>query len=308
MEGIWLDNGVFSFRSDLHEPEPQSGWCKAEVICASICGTDLELQQGYAAYSGIPGHEFVARVIDPESPLYQQRVVSRINIGCGQCEYCQSGIVEHCKDRRVIGIRNQAGAFAERVVLPTCNLIPIPEELSDNRACLVEPVAAAHQLLTQIEVRGDVLIIGAGRLGQLVSMVLATHGVNCSLLVRNPERKLIAEHVNVVTDADPGRYDVVVDCSGSASGLNTAISGVRPRGTIVLKSSLSNGANVDWNAIVVNEITVVGSRCGPFETAINWLTHSFDADDALKVFPLVEFDAALAAASNPQVFKVLLQP
>lgn len=267
---------------------------------AGICGTDLQLLEGYAAFSGIPGHEFVgvvqATTSADDAAWVGRRVVGEINIGCGRCEWCADGVKEHCVSRTVVGIRNRDGAFAEFLCLPAGNLHHVPDAMDDETAVFVEPTAAACRVLEQVAIdqRTQVAVVGDGRLGLLVAQVLKTATPDVTVLGRHARKLeiahalgLIARHTDA-TESGASRFDVVVDATGRPEGLRRALELVRPRGTVVMKSTFHGEAAVASWPIVVNEVTRVGSRCGPFPRAIELL-----ASGAIRVKPLVSRVAAL---------------
>lgn len=313
MKGIWLQDGQLELKHDLPAPEVREGELLVDVIFAGICGTDLELLSGYAGFRGIPGHEFVGRVADGPAEWCGRRIVGSINIGCGQCDFCLRGDPGHCDRRQVIGIRDRAGAFAEQLTIPVANAFPVPDELEDREAVLVEPLAAALEILTQVEVddASRVLVIGAGRLGQLVAQVLATRAGKVDVLVRNKVRSAAFAplDVSVVREASPG-YDLVVECSGNPAGMDAALASVRSRGTVVLKSTLAAPPVTSLNEIVINEITLVGSRCGPFDEAVEFIRSGKleTAHLAFENYRLEDFEQAFARARVPGVYKVNLGP
>lgn len=270
--------------------------CLIRVTCAGICGTDLELLGGYAAFAGIPGHEFVGVV--EEAPAADRawigrRVVGEINVGCGSCEWCRSGVKEHCERRTVVGIRGRDGAFAEYLTLPAANLHEVPAAIDDEQAVFVEPVAAACRILEQIDVAGsDVAVLGDGRLGLLVGQVLRHAGARVRLHGRHARKMQIAERlgleVAIHEAGSTGLHDIVVDATGRAEGLVRALHLVKPRGTVVLKSTFHGTAPVETWPVVVNEVRVIGSRCGPFAPALELV-----ASGAAQVQPLVSGRFAL---------------
>ena len=250
--------------------------CLIRITTAGICGTDLHLLTGYADFSGIPGHEFVGIVerVTPEAEHWLgKRVVGEINVGCGACAWCRSGAKEHCPTRTVVGIRNRGGAFAEYLSLPASNLHAVPDAVDDDAAVFVEPVAAACRILEQVNIRSDsrIAVLGDGRLGLLVAQVLQTRSTHVTLLGRHAHKLQIARDLHI--DAHPegtseGRYEIVVDATGRREGLTRAIDLVERRGTIVLKSTFHGEAGTALWPVAVHEITIVGSRCGPFARAI----------------------------------------
>jgi threonine dehydrogenase-like Zn-dependent dehydrogenase len=293
--------------------------CLVRVTAAGICGTDLQLLEGYADFRGIPGHEFVGIVeaAPPEAAHWiGKRVVGDINVGCGACEWCRTGVKEHCLARSVVGIRGRDGAFAEFLSLPAANLHAVPPGLDDESAVFVEPVAAACRILEQVELHAGsrVAVLGDGRMGLLVSQTIRTVAPDVTVIGKHDDKLAVARQVGLRTrHADERmpsdtRFDVVVDATGRGSGLERALQLVRPRGIVVLKSTFHGEAAVAPWPIVVNEVTIVGSRCGPFDRAIDLL-----ARGAVAVKPLVSRVAALdeyqsAFADARRMLKVLLVP
>ena len=270
----------------------RGGEALIQVIAAGICNTDLEIIKGYANFHGTLGHEFVGRVVEsPDASLIGRRVVGEINAGCGECARCRDGDARHCPRRTVLGIKGRDGAFAEFLSLPVGNLIEVPDSLSDEAAVFVEPLAAALQILDQAEIgfSSNVAVIGDGKLAQLVvraiahtgcrTVVLGKHKSKLDLAARAGARTLLVggrqtgsgETESPLPDVKAGEFDVVIEASGSATGLPLALSIVKPRGTIVLKSTHQRPTELQMSAVVVNEITIVGSRCGRFRPAIDLL-------------------------------------
>lgn len=310
-------DGRVTFRKDHPDPQPGRGEAVIRVRLAGICATDIEITRGYMGFRGVLGHEFVGVVVGGPKPWTGKRVVAEINCVCGQCDLCQRGLANHCRNRTVLGISGRDGCFADLVTVPVGNLHEVPESVSDEQAVFVEPLAAAFQVVKQcpVERRMQVAVLGSGRLGLLVAQVLQTTGCRLEVIGRNPltldfcDRKGIqARLVNeVVPRAD---RDVVVECTGAPEGFNLACRLVRPRGTIVLKSTYAAaGPGPDLSPAVVNEITVLGSRCGPFGEAINALARR--QIDVLSMvtrqFPLSRGVEALEAAAEPSAIKVLLK-
>lgn len=298
-------------------PAGDGGEAIIDVVLAGICATDLEIVRGYMGFRGILGHEFVGRVRKGPADWIGKRVVGEINCVCSKCDLCQSGLSRHCRKRTVLGISGRDGAFAEQVSLPVMNLHVVPDGISDEEAVFVEPLAAAIQVVQQckIEPRMQVTVIGPGRLGLLVAQVLARTGCRLDVIGRSPtglnfcEKKGIqpVPLASVVPKAD---RDIVVECSGSPDGLRLAMSLVRPRGTIVLKSTYAGGSTVDLAPIVINEVTVLGSRCGPFAEAIKALSRR-DIEVASMVsrkFEMARAADAFEAARDSRNIKVLLKP
>ncbi len=315
MRGIWLENQTIVYKSDLLDLLLTAGEARVRVRMAGICGTDLQLSRGYYPFTGIPGHEFVGDVVEaPEAEhLVGQRVVGEINISCGKCENCRALRPTHCQRRKVLGILNHHGAFADYLTLPVCNLHRVPDSVPDNAAVFTEPLAAAISIMEQVPIRptDSVLVIGAGRLGQLIAHVLNTTGCDLNVVARYPKQRelLKASNIAVVDEQELLNHcvDVVVEATGSVAGFSAARRAVRPRGTIVLKSTYKGEVSVDMSALVVNELNIVGSRCGPFEPALRFLEQK-RVDPTLLVdgaYPLSEASRAFAEASQRGALKIL---
>ncbi len=315
MKALFFD-GLQITLVDLPVPTPGPKEALVRVRLAGICATDLEILKGYMAFRGIPGHEFVGVVEKaPDSSWVGRRVVGEINIGCGTCAYCRAGLKRHCPNRKVLGILNKDGAFAEYVTLPLENLYPVPEELSDREAVFTEPLAAALEIPEQIHLQPAqrVAVVGDGKLAILIARVLTNLGVELTVVGKHPE-KLARFRENgvqtiVVGQNSPAPQDVVVEASGSPSGWETALSLLRPRGTLVLKSTYSEPLSVRSAQLVVDEITVVGSRCGQFPPALRLLAaRKIRVDNLVTAeFRLEEGVRALETAARPDSLKVLLR-
>jgi len=285
-----------------------------QMRVAGICNTDLELQRGYYGFSGIPGHEFVGTVVEADSPsLLGRRVVGEINLACGHCEFCSVALGRHCETRTVLGIVKHPGAFAEYLTLPEANLLVVPDHLPDEEAVFVEPLAAACEILEQVALsRGsEVAVLGDGKLGLLICQVLLAHGLRVTVYGRHADKLRIAQKAGALvgTSANGARFPIVVDCSGSADGLRQAVNLVRPRGTVIMKSTIHKPVSIDMAKVIVNEITLLGSRCGRFEPALALLgAGKVDVRDMISaVFPLAEAPAGFAEAARSGVLKVLLR-
>ncbi|MBT5204980.1 MAG: alcohol dehydrogenase catalytic domain-containing protein [Gammaproteobacteria bacterium] len=310
MKGIWLEEGQLDYRDDLPMPVCATGELLVEVKYAGICGTDMELQQGYYQFKGILGHEFVGRIVS--GTRQGQRVVADINLGCGECQQCQQGLHRHCPDRKVIGIKNRSGAFAEYSAIPECNLLTVPDGLPDFLAVLVEPTAAAFEILEQLEdkIPDRVLVVGSGRLGLLVAHVLSSAGTEVSLLVRNAVRAQHIQDRRIQVIEDPGNmlFPMAVECSASQAGFATALKSLQPRGTLVLKSTFPDLSEFDLGAVMVNEINLLGSRCGPMQRAIDWLAEGHFEEPSIQTLGFEACDKAFQYANDPAIYKVLLHP
>ena len=315
MRALVLDNRL-SLRDNYPEPAACAGESLVRVRMAGICGTDLEIARGYMSYRGVLGHEFVGEVVDTRSDgLSRSRVVGEINAGCGRCACCANGLQRHCPNRTVLGILGRDGAFAEYLRLPDVNLVPLPESISDEIGVFVEPVAAVYEIFEQTRIARDstIAILGDGRLGTLAAMVLRAEGYTPIVAGHHQEKLDSISRLGVQVELEfnlaPG-FDVVIDCTGNAAGVGRALALVRPRGTLILKSTAAAGANVNLALAVVNEITILGSRCGRFGPAIDALA-SGKLDPApliSKVLPLEQAIIALEEAGRPSNFKVLLRP
>jgi threonine dehydrogenase-like Zn-dependent dehydrogenase len=302
------------FRTDYPNPVASLGESIVRVSTAGICGTDLEIARGYMQYRGVPGHEFCGRVIESQNPaLRGKRVVGEINAGCGRCAACLNGFARHCPNRTVLGILSRDGAFAEFLSLPDVNLIPIPGSITDDAAVFVEPLAAAYEIFDQAHLARNqtIAVLGDGRLGALVAMVLKGEKYLPLVAGHHQEKLARLAELGLQTAEESSlreKFDVVIECSGSQSGFRRAIELVRPRGTIILKSTAAASAELNLAPIVVNEITVIGSRCGRFQPALDAMaTEKIDPRPLIDgTFALEDGIAAFEAASNPLNFKIFL--
>lgn len=300
---------------EIPRPEPGPGEVLVKVHLAGICGTDLQVLRGYHGFQGIMGHEFVGEVAAPEdSPWLGQRVAGEITIGCGVCDLCRRGLTGHCRQRRVLGLKDYDGAFASYLRLPAANLHAVDPEIPDIFAVFTEPLAAALRVLEAAKVSPSarVLVVGDGSLGLQISWVLALSGAEVHLAGHHPEHLALARPQGVATflsEALPaGDYDIVVEASGSPSGLELALTRVRPRGTVVMKSTYVDRYPLDPAVLVIPEVNLVGCRCGPFAGALRLLKDGQVDPRPLihRTFPLARGLEALAWAQRPGVLKVLL--
>jgi alcohol dehydrogenase len=318
MLAIVLDDELRLAR-DYPQPVPGPGEALIQVRLAGICATDLEVVRGYRQFRGILGHEFVGRVIACSEPdasggeagWMGRRVVGEINIVCGDCWFCRRDLPTHCTSRAAMGISGHEGVFAEFVVLPLENLHPVPPDLPDEAAVFTEPLAAALQNLSLVHVRpGDrVAVIGDGKLGLLAAQVLATTCAEVTVVGRHPEKLELAAGWGLNTGRPDVAQDMVVECSGDPSGLSAALELVRPRGTIILKSTYHVRPEVDLSRVVVDEIRLIGSRCGPFRAALGLLQSGRVEVTSLieACYPLAEGLAALEHAGRRGALKVLIR-
>jgi alcohol dehydrogenase len=316
MRGLVFD-GKLRLEGNYPDPQLPPGEALVRVRLAGICNTDLEIARGYLQFRGVLGHEFVGEVVAaPEPGWIGRRVVGEINASCRSCVRCGAGEATHCLERTVLGIQGRDGAFAEFLRLPVANLHRLPDSITDEEAIFVEPLAAAFEIVDRVLVRPTdrVLVLGDGKLGQLVARVLAPTGARLTVLGRHDSKLALLREVGI--DARRASHggdelaDVVVDCTGSAAGFLDALRLTRPRGTLVLKSTVADAAPLNLAPVVINELSVVGSRCGPFEPAIQALAERrINVRPLLTaVFPLDEAGAAFAKAAEPGVLKVALQP
>ena len=313
MNALWLENNKIDLRDVTHSRKPNEALIK--IRKAGICSTDLELVKGYYPYTGILGHEFVGEVVEADDPSWiGRRVVGEINAVCGQCEQCLNGRSTHCENRTVLGIVNRDGTFAEFTQLPINNLHRVPDSVPDEMAVFTEPLAAALEIQQQIRIKPTdrVLLVGAGRLGQLIAQTLALTGCDLRVVARHAQQQslLNARRIKTIKEdtIQPWRWDVVIEATGSASGFELARKAIRPRGTLVMKSTYKGELNVNFSSIVVDEINIIGSRCGPFEPALR-LMESRQVDPTVLIAEEFKLENALKAferAAESGVLKVLL--
>lgn len=319
MHAAWLSaTAPVHFREDLSEPVLSEGDALVKVVLAGICATDLALAAGYMDFDGVPGHEFVGRALN--GPLQGQRVVGEINAGCGVCPVCknaQKGLDErHCPNRSVLGILQHNGAFAEHLVLPARNLLVVPENVSDRAAVFVEPLAAAFQILEQLSPApvAKILVAGDGRLGLLIAKVLIAAGHQVDLAGHHPERTPpgAKDRCGLLDqDCEPAfdeRYDIAVEATGSPDVLARLIPWLRPKGCLVLKTTSGQETPLDLTRAVVEELTIIGSRCGPFDVALDALSQGHIEVESMihATLPLSDVAQAFDLAATPGVLKVLI--
>lgn len=304
MKAVVFDNGL-KLETNYPKPTPKKGEALIKVNTIGICNTDYEITKGYMGYKGILGHEFTGVVVeinDENKSLLNKRVVGEINCGCGDCEWCAQGLERHCPNRSTLGIWQREGCFAEYVCLPVKNLLEIPENVSDDEAVFVEPLAAALEILEQVHIppykRGAVL--GDGKLGLMIALALNAAGLDVVLIGKHENKLQIAKNQGVKTKllADveiKKEFDFVVEATGSISGFETSLALTKPRGTLILKSTIAASKEFNFAPVVVDEITIVGSRCGQFAPALRLLESKridvkplisdiFDLDDSIAAF------------------------
>lgn len=299
---------------ETRQPDPADNEALIKVTLAGICATDLEIIKGYMNFNGTLGHEFVGVVekCDDMPSLVGKRVVGEINVGCGYCEFCKKGLSRHCPERTVLGITGMDGVFAEYVCLPAWNLHEVPDAVEDRAAVFTEPLAAAYEIVEQLHLPpgSPVLLIGDGRLAQLIIRALSRVGCMVEAVGRSEakvRRMKGYAHKGYLNSPPPNtKYPVVVEASGSPTGWRTAINAVEPRGIIVLKSTYAAKMKFNPAQLVINEVTVVGSRCGPFRPALKALSDGLKVTDLIDAeYTLADWKEAIDKASEPETIKVL---
>jgi threonine dehydrogenase-like Zn-dependent dehydrogenase len=314
MVSVCLENGKVVLHKQARPRRPK-GFALIRLLYGGICNTDIELQRGYYGFRGTPGHEFVGEVVEADDRSWVgERVVGEINLACGKCDWCARGLGRHCPKRTVLGIVKQPGAFREFLTLPEQNLRRVPRAIPSEEAVFVEPLAAACEILDQVRVpRGTpVAVLGDGKLGLLASQVLQAHGAHVHLYGRHKENLRIADQLGVSTEIAKklpvAKYEFVVEATGSAEGLKQAVQMTQPRGTVVMKSTVHGLVSIDSAPVIVNEITLVGSRCGRFEPALRLLAQRKVRVDAMisEALPLKSASQAFRDAAKSGVLKVLL--
>jgi threonine dehydrogenase-like Zn-dependent dehydrogenase len=304
-------------RLDPSYPTPLADEVTAvvRVHLAGICSTDLQILQGYMGFQGVPGHEFVGTVSAGPAAWVGTRVVGEINFACGHCPVCAQGLGRHCAARRVMGILNADGSFAEYLAVPLANLHPVPDRVSDAEAVFTEPLAAAFEILEQVHLQpmADVLVLGDGKLGLLCAQVLHCSGARVCVVGKHPHKLALLQPLGLETvllaDWRPRLADVVVEATGSTAGLELAMGAVRPRGTLVLKSTVAMPHTLSLAPLVINEITVIGSRCGRFPPALQALAHQHLQIAPLveRIYPLHQGLEAMVHAARSGTRKILLR-
>ncbi len=315
MVSVHLENGQVGLR-DTPVPERQPGYALIRLLTGGICNTDIELRRGYYGFCGCPGHEFVGEVVESDSPaLRGKRVAGEINLACGTCKWCQRGLGRHCPTRTVLGIVNHPGAFAEFLTLPDVNLHVLPDNIPNEAAVFLEPLAAACEILDQVQIPAGapVAVLGDGKLGLLIAQTLQANGLRVHQFGKHAEKLRIAAKQGVTTEISPANmpeaeYEWVVDATGSREGLQTAVRMTQPRGTVILKSTVHGTVPLDTAPVIVDEITLVGSRCGRFEPALALLqTGRVDVESMIAgSYPLSKAVEAFQHAERYGTLKILL--
>ena len=302
---------------EISKPVVASDEVLIRVCRAGICNTDLEILRGYMpGFRGVLGHEFYGYVEEAsDSSLQGKRVTAEINCGCGNCDLCKADLGRHCPNRTVLGIAGRNGAFAEYISVPQRNLVMIPDSLPDTSALLIEPLAAALEILEQVAIRKhhSVLLIGDGKLAQLIALSVHTTGCKLTVLGKHPDKLIHMRKIGIETilkeTYSTSPFDIVIEASGSPEAFATGLSSVKPRGTFVLKSTYAEGFSFNPAAVIINEITLIGSRCGRFDSAIEFLLEQKPdlAFMQTSVFSLQNGLAAINATRDKKQLKIVLQ-
>jgi len=313
MKALVFRDGLFL--STIEKPARGKGESLIKLLMAGICNTDIEIVRGYMGFQGVLGHEFVGIVIDSDDPnLLNKRVVGEINVGCGQCKYCLQGLERHCPNRTVVGIYNRQGVFAEYLVLPDKNLHVVPDNVSDEEAVFVEPLAASLEIQEQIQVRptDKIAIVGDGKLALLIVQVLKLSGAAVTVFGKHAQKLALCQKFGAQAahiDQKPAdKFDLVVEASGHFSGFEFALDLLKPRGTMVLKSTYHGSLSYNPAKVVIDELNIIGSRCGPFEPAIHLLDEKLvDVRPLItETFPFGQIEQAFQAAMNKDSLKILI--
>lgn len=315
MKALTFDRDL-KYSEDYTVPQPGKDEALIRVTYAGICNTDIEITKGYMGFKGIPGHEFVGVVEKSDHrKLKGKRVTGEINIGCNTCSYCRDRMYNHCPKRSVLGILGKDGVFAEYTTLPLKNLHEVPDSVADEEAVFIEPLAAAYEILEQVSITSSdkVCVLGDGKMGLLIGQVLSTTGCNLTVLGKHPEKLSILDELGINTklsyQSREKEFDVVVDCTGSRTGMEKALGIVRPRGKIIIKTTVAKKGQIDLNCVVINELSLIGSRCGPFLPAINAIA-SRDIDLFSLISDVFKLEDGLKAFENAKkkgVIKVILK-
>ncbi len=300
MKGIYFNGSDAEYRTDLPMPVCAEGESLVKIHMAAVCNTDKEVRKGYRPdFRGVMGHEFVGEVVEsPDVTLIGKRVVGELNASCGKCVYCKTGRSGHCASRRVLGMHDKDGAFAEYMTIDTGLLHLVPDSLSDEVAIYTEPLAAALEIMTQVQIspNKNAAVLGDGRLALMVAQVLSLTGIDLTVIGKHEEKlALFKPFAKVAMQGEKEGYEYVAECTGSPSGFQTALELVRKKGTIILKSTYSEKLTVDMSVIPVSEITIVGSRCGPFAPALKLLDEGKIKLPAIELYDLLDYNEAFAS-------------
>lgn len=297
MKGIYFNGSDAVYREDLPIPVRGEKESLVKILLCAVCNTDKEVRKGYRPdFRGVLGHEFVGEVVESsDESLVGKKVVGELNAACGECIYCKTGRPSHCNERRVLGMKNKDGAFAEYMTIDTNLLHVVPEELPTEIAIFTEPLAAAFEILTQVHVSPskNAAVLGDGRLALFVAQVLAQTGIDLTVIGKHEEKlELFKSFAKVTTEGEQEGYEYVAECTGSPSGLQKALELVRKKGTVILKSTYAGTIDVNMSMVVVNEISIVGSRCGPFEPALKMLKEGKITLPDIELYECKDFEKA----------------
>lgn len=309
MKGIYFDGKEALYREDIPMPVCREGESLVKIHLAAVCNTDKEVRKGYKPdFTGVMGHEFVGEVVDsPDKRWIGKRVVGELNAACGKCIYCRTGRPTHCSSRRVLGMTDKDGCFAEYMTIDTALLHEVPDGLPDETAVFTEPLAAALEILTQVHISPDknAAVLGDGRLALMTAQVLALTGVDLTVIGRHPEKlELFKPFAKVTQQGEKEGYEYVVECTGSPTGLPAALELVRKKGTVILKSTYAGNVSIDMSQVAVNEITITGSRCGPFEPALKLLKEEKVKLPAIELYDLSDFESAFSSKAFKAGFRL----
>ncbi len=307
MKALYFDGEKPVYLEDYEKPSITPGHSLIKVLMSAICNTDREVIRGYRPdFRGVLGHEFVGIVEDSDDKnLIGKRVVGELNEGCGSCIYCKTGREKHCVTRKVIGMEGLDGTFAEYFVLANHLIHEVPDSLPTEKAIYTEPLAAALEIMAQVHMspEDNVAIIGDGRLAFMIAQVVSLYGVDLTIIGKHEEKLKMFEKLGKIKHAEGDTYEIVIDATGSPSGVELAKQIVRKRGTIVLKSTYAGATTIDLSYFVVNEISIVGSRCGPFEPALNLLNRGLVNLPAIETWELSEYEKAFSSRAFKTGFK-----
>lgn len=308
MKAVYYNGKDAVYREDYPMPVPAEEESLIQILLAAVCNTDKEVRKGYKPdFTGVMGHEFVGKVILSSDPhLVGKRVVGELNEACGHCIYCKTGRPHHCSNRKVIGLTGRDGCFAEYMTISTSLLHEVPDNLPTDIAIFTEPLAAALEILNQVHIRPDTnaAVIGDGRLALFVTQALSLNGIDLTVIGRHPEKlENFKEFASVTTEGIQEGYEIVVDATGSPTGLSSALSYVRKQGTIVIKSTYAGNASLNMSQAVVNELTIVGSRCGPFEPALKLLDKGKIKLPPIALYDLKDFEQAFSSPAFKAGFR-----
>lgn len=300
MKGIYFNGYNACYREDLPKPEPEPKESLIRVLMAAVCNTDKEILKGYRVdFRGVMGHEFVGVVEQsPDASLIGKRVVGELNVSCGNCIYCRTGRPTHCSSRKVLGMHDKDGCFAEYMAIDTSLLHVVPPELETQKAIFTEPLAAAYEILTQVDLGSEkpIGILGDGRLAYCITQALYAEGYKVTVIGKHKEKlELFAPYAEVTMERVPESYEVLIEATGSDSGLSQALEMVRKKGTIILKSTYAGRTTLSMSQVAVNEISIIGSRCGPFEPALRALSQKRVEFPDIMLYELKDYEKAFAS-------------